>query len=280
MSVELAVIGGSVAETVAVPTPFGEVPAIQRIAVTPELEAWFLSRHGQRHYSVSAPFVNYRAHIYALKELGATRVLAWSGPGSLHADRHPPGALILPADIIDETRRRPATFFTERGWGFIRSSPCFCPGVQAALRGAANERGVPCGDGAVYVCTEGPRLETAAEIRKYRLTGGDLVGMTLAPEAFLARELELCYAPLCYVTNYAEGVVDRPHRTAELFGGMLSEAERDDVRRAVACLPVIFSGALAKLAGAPRDCPCAAAMARYRREGRLSADWHGWIGDP
>ncbi len=224
----LAVIGGSEAyrhlhtgawrilETVAVPTPFGEVPAIQRIALAGELTAWFLSRHGQRDYAVSAPFVNYRANIYALKELGAARVLAWSGPGSLHADRYHPGQLVLPADIIDETRRRPSTFFAGRGWGFIRSSPCFCPGGQTAFRQAATEAGLECGDDAVYVCTEGPRLETAAEIRKFRRNGGDLVGMTLAPEAFLARELEMCYTPLCYVTNYAEGVVDREYRGGEL----------------------------------------------------------------
>ncbi|HOT01185.1 MAG TPA: phosphorylase [Acidobacteriota bacterium] len=287
----LAVIGGSdayrllqagawrILETVAVPTPFGEVSAIQRIAVTEDLTAWFLSRHGQENYAVSAPFVNYRANIYALKELGTARILAWSGPGTLHADRHHPGELVLPTDIIDETRRRSATFFAGRGWGFIRSSPCFCPGIRSAFLAAGAVAGLAIATDAVYVCTEGPRLETAAEIRKLRRDGGDLVGMTLAPEAFLARELEICYAPLCYVTNYAEGVVERAYRGDRLFGGMLSETERDAVDRAVQHFPRLFCRALELLAEAPRDCPCAQAMRRYTRDGRLDEDWHKWIGN-
>ena len=137
----------------------------------------------------------------------------------------------------------------------------------------------PWHDGGVYVCTEGPRLETPAEIRAYALLGGDLVGMTLAPEAFLARELEMCYAPLCYVTNFAEGVTDRPCRPEELFGGMLAPEERSAVDRCVSLFPELCRRALAALAALPRDCPCPRAMLRYRREGVLGDDWHTWMGE-
>jgi len=291
MPTTLAIIGGSTAyrwlqssvlrliEAVAVATPFGRVEHLRRIAVGDGLEAWFLSRHGQAGYEISAPFVNYRANIYALKELGVERVAAWSGPGSLDPQRFRPGDWVLPADLLDETRQRPGTFFANRGWGFIRSGEPFCPVIRDAYRLGLESLGRTWLDGAVYVCTEGPRLETAAEIRKYTRLGGDLVGMTLAPEAFLARELEICYAPLCYVTNFAEGVVPRPGRPGELFGGMLDPAERQAVDRCVAEFPEVITRSLAQLHFMPRDCQCGQAMLRYRREGRLSGDWHDWIGD-
>lgn len=295
MTASLAIIGGSAAwtllqqdaipvlETVAVSTPFGLVPAIHRVRAPGGVEAWFLSRHGENRYAVSAPFVNYRANVYALKELGVERILSWSGPGSLHPDRLQPGEFVLPADLIDETRNRPATFFQGKGWGFIRSNPVFCPEGQEAFRQAAGQLRAggdwlpPVAEGAVYVCTEGPRLETPAEIRKYARLGGDLVGMTLAPEVFLARELELCYTPLCYVTNFAEGIVNRPHRPDELFGGMLTPAEKERVDRCVALFPALFGQALVALSARPRRCPCPHAMLRYRREGILSDDWHTWL---
>ena len=287
----LAIIGGSsayqllqrgewrVLDTAAVSTPFGEVPHVQRIDAGGGLEAWFLSRHGQDRYAVSASFVNYRANLYALKELGTERIIAWSGPGSLRVDRYRPGDFVLPDDILDETRSRPGTFFAGRGWGFIRSHTAFCPRVREALRQSLGEAASPWHDAGVYVCTEGPRLETAAEIRAYTILGGDLVGMTLAPEAFLARELEMCYAPLCYVTNFAEGVTDRPCRPDELFGGMLAPEERAAVDRCVALFPELCRRALAALAVLPRDCPCPRAMRRYRREGVLGDDWHTWLGE-
>lgn len=287
--VNLAILGGSTAyhllrrgaftvlDVAAVATPFGEVPAVQKIELSGDVHAWFLSRHGQERYSVSAPFVNYRAQIYALKSLGAERVISWSGPGAIRGDKYRPGDFVIPHDIIDETRRRASTFFEGKGWGFIRSHPTFCPQLGRALRDAFQTLDIPVKEGGVYVCTEGPRLETAAEIRKYEALGGDLVGMTLSPEAFLARELEICYAPLCYVTNFAEGVVDRPVRPGELFGGMMDQTEREAVARCTDLFPSIVREALAGVASSPRDCHCGDAMLRYRREGVLGDDWRGWL---
>ena len=95
------------------------------------------------------------------------------------------------------------------------------------------------------MCTQGPRLETPAEIKKYKSYGCDLVGMTLVPEVFLAKELEMCYSAICYVTNYAEGIVDRPFKAGELFEGLSNDADRKAVEKAVSKFPIIF-GEIAK----------------------------------
>ena len=169
------------------------------------LEFAVLSRHGEAGYDLSAPFLNPRANLYALKNLGVAKILAWVAPGSLREELAP-GDLVAPHDVLDEGKGGPHTFFAGVGWGFIRHNPLFCPELRDAMLTAL--AGVPftVHDHGVYVATTGPRLETAAEIRKFRLLGGDLVGQTLAPEVFLARELEFCYAALTYVVNYAEGL--------------------------------------------------------------------------
>jgi len=119
------------------------------------------------------------------------------------------------------------------------------------------------------VCTEGPRLETPAEIKMFAQWGGDLVGMTLAPEAFLARQLEMCYAAICLSSNFAEGVVQRKFREGELFEGMLNAAERGAVENSVNRLPLIVGAALQNIAGLPRACKCGVAMERYRKQGQV-----------
>ena len=157
------------------------------------LEFAVLSRHGEAGYDLSAPFLNPRANLYALKSLGVAKILAWVAPGSLREEMAP-GDLVVPRDVLDEGKGGPQTFFSGVGWGFIRHNPLFCPELREALLRALAGAPFTVHDHGVYVATTGPRLETAAEIRKFRLLGGDLVGQTLAPEVFLARELELCYA--------------------------------------------------------------------------------------
>lgn len=256
-------------------TPFGLSPPIHRLATEADVEVYFLSRHGERGYSVSAPFVNYRANIWALKELGVSRIVAWSGPGAIDPSI-PIGDILVPGDLVDETRGRASTFFEGLGIGFIRQNPVFCPDLFDRLREAIERRLGHCRTEDVYVCTQGPRLETRAEIRKFASYGATLVGMTLVPEAFLARELEICYCPICYVTNYAEGVVDRPYRPGELFEGLLSSEESAKVQAAVAVLPDIALEALSEphRAGC---CQCNQSMERYRRRGDIGENWHTWI---
>lgn len=235
-----------------------------------------MSRHGEAGYEVSAPFVNSRANIYALKALGVAKVLAWVAPGSLKEDLAP-GDLIVPHDLLDEGRGGPHTFFAGVGWGFIRHNPLFCPELKAALMTAL--AGVPFtvhGQG-VYVATTGPRLETAAEIRKFRLLGGDLVGQTLAPEVFLARELELCYAALTYVVNYAEGLRERPYQPGVLFEGLATPEEVSRVAAVEAAFPEIILRILPSMAATPRGCPCPRLLERYRLRGDIREDWRTWV---
>jgi 5'-methylthioadenosine phosphorylase len=153
--------------------------------------------------------------------------------------------------------------------------------MHEMLAGVLKESGQKWHDGAVYAVTEGPRLETADEVRMIGRLGGDLVGMTLAPEAFLARELEICYHPVCYIANWAEGVRDLPFRAGELFEGMLEDERRQRVSDSVAGFAGLVKTLAARIdANAPRACPCSEAMLRYRREGRIGGDWRSWIGPP
>jgi len=255
----------------------------------------FLSRHGEKGYEKTAPYVNYRANIYAAKSLGVTRIVAWTGPGAI-SPKVRPGDLVLPDDLLDFTRNRPSTFYEGKGIGFLRQFPVFCEPLRNALRDAAfrgealrsallraakqRYEGRGAGRfhfGGTYACTEGPRLETPAEIRFLARAGADLVGMTLCPEAFLARELEICYAPVAYVTNYAEGVRRLPYRRGALFEGMLPADGTAAVEEAKNAIPGIAIAAARALAGVERDCPCAVSMERYRKRGVIGPDFRGWV---
>jgi 5'-methylthioadenosine phosphorylase len=241
----------------------------------------FLSRHGERGYEKTAPFVNYRANIYGAKALGVQRIVAWTGPGIISAG-YRPGDLVLPDDLLDFTRTRPSTFYEGKGIGFIRQSPVFCETLRASLRAAwgRGAAGILLHAKGTYACTEGPRLETPAEVRFLAGAGADMVGMTLCPEAFLARELEICYAPVGYLTNYAEGVKPLPYRRAALFEGMLPEKSAGRVERAKNAIPLLAVAAARALSGKDRDCPCAVSMERYRRRGIIGDDFRTWVARP
>jgi 5'-methylthioadenosine phosphorylase len=240
------------------------------------LEFAVLSRHGEAGYEISAPFLNPKANLYALKTLGIQKILAWVAPGSLREEMAP-GDLVIPHDVLDEGRGGPQTFFTGVGWGFIRHNPLFCPELRAGL--LESLPGIPfkVHDQGVYVATTGPRLETAAEIRKFRALGGDLVGQTLVPEVFLARELEFCYAALTYVVNYAEGLLDRPYQPGVLFEGLATPGEMAQVAALEAAFPELILKVLPALAAAPRACSCPRLLERYRLRGDIGEDWRTWV---
>ena len=285
----IAMIGGSSAHTLLrdqahnahrlgpVSTPFGPSAPLYRVRVR-EAHFLFLPRHGETGYEIAAPWVNYRANIYALKEQGIARIIAWTGPGAI-ATSFRPGDYVLPHDLVDHTQGRETSLFKGTGLGFIRQYPVFCPELREAAGRALGGMRLDYHDRGVYICTQGPRLETPAEIKLYRAWGADMVGMTLVPEAFLARELEMCYLPICYITNYAEGVRELPHEPGELFEGLLEKAEAEAVDDAVSRFFDI-GAALFHTVPEQRLCPCAMAMERYRRSGRVGEDWHTWIGQP
>ena len=276
----IAVIGGSGAyhlladqvlgkekKCLSLDTPYGASAPIHHF-ISDDLEFLFLSRHGETDYSLTAPFVNYRANIHALKECGVRRIIAWSGPGIINT-AFKPGDFVVPHDIIDETRNRATTFFDNTGVGFIRQSQPFCPQIAHTLHDVLHDSGLPHHEQAVYACTEGPRLETPAEIRKLRILGADLVGMTLAPEAFLAREKEICYTPFCYLTNYAEGVKPREFKKGELFEGMQTEEEKKHVDASILKFPALIRAVFESLKEEERACDCSEALRRYKNKGMI-----------
>jgi len=236
----------------------------------------FLSRHGEKGYSLSAPFVNYRANIWALKEVGVERIISWSGPGIINRS-FKIGEYLLPHDLIDETKGRESTFFKDTGLGFIRQKEPFCPEIRYGLKKTLKKLNLQFQESGVYVCTQGPRLETPSEIKKFKIIGGDVVGMTLVPEAFLARELEICYASLCYLTNFAEGVKKRSFKKGSLFEGMQTEGERKKVEKLIDRFPRIIHETCKILSEKKRNCSCKDAMERYKRDGIIGRDWTQWI---
>lgn len=291
MKIPLAVIGGSGAyhlladqilgreiDCTTLKTPFGDSAPLHRFE-SDAGEFLFLSRHGEKDYSLTAPFVNYRANIYALKECGVERIISWSGPGIINT-AFKPGEFAVPNDLLDETRNRESTFFKNLGVGFIRQNEPFCPEIRGVLHDSLHECGVTHHEAGVYACTEGPRLESPAEIRKLRILGADLVGMTLIPETFLARELEMCYASLCYLTNYAEGVTPRKFQTGQLFEGMQTEEERIQVDDSIQKFPGLLRNSLSGLRDMGRTCHCQDALRRYKDKGMIGEDWRTWVGDP
>ena len=251
-------------------TPYGKSAPIHHFSFAGR-DFLFLSRHGETDYSLTAPFVNYRANIQALKECGVQRIIAWSGPGII-STAFKPGDFVVPHDIIDETRNRATTFFDNTGIGFIRQSQPFCPQIAHTLHDVLHDSGLPHHEQAVYACTEGPRLETPAEIRKLRILGADLVGMTLAPEAFLAREKEICYTPFCYLTNYAEGVKPREFKKGELFEGMQTKEEKKQVDASIQKFPALIRAVFESLKEEERTCDCSQALRRYKNKGFLPED--------
>ena len=258
-----------------IPTPFGESAPIHRFSKD-GINFLFLSRHGEERYSIAAPFVNYRANIWALKECAVERIISWSGPGIIN-NRFSVGDFALPHDIIDETKNRQYTFFEKKGIGFIRHKSPFCGETREALIKIFHELNLKFHNNGVYVCTQGPRLETAAEINKYKISGGDLVGMTLVPETFLARELEMCYAPICYLTNFAEGISDRPFKKGELFEGMINNDEQKKASSSCKRFPVIIRKSIELIQNLERNCSCKNALLRYKEDGIISEDWRSWI---
>jgi 5'-methylthioadenosine phosphorylase len=165
----------------------------------------FIARHGYGH-TIPPHEVNYRANLWALREEGVTRVVSVASVGGIRADLGP-GVLALPDQIIDYTYGRRMTYHERSGEPVrhIDFTHPYCERLRAALREAASRANEAVVDGGVYAATQGPRLETAAEIERLARDGADMVGMTGMPEAALARELDLSYAAIAVVANHAAG---------------------------------------------------------------------------
>lgn len=197
-----------------VPTPYGDSAPFVQLSANGKT-VWFSSRHGEDGLQQSAAFVNHRANIWAARALGATGILSWNGVGAI-APGLSVGQLVVPDDVLDMTRARehssykldasrqfPVSSFQLGDTGHPAS--VFNPAFRDRLIDACAKSGIAYATHGTYVCTEGPRLETAAEIAMYGWGGAAVVGMTLCPEVWLAAELGIPYASLCVITNMATG---------------------------------------------------------------------------
>ena len=169
----------------------------------------FIPRHAQGH-SIPPHKINYRANIDALKIMGVNKIIATNSVGSMNIDM-PPGSFVIPDDFLDFSQNRAKTFYEDHVVHVDVTQP-YCPHLRDVLASS--------GDvilGATYVCSEGPRFETPAEIKMFKMLGGDLIGMTGLPEVTLAREREICYNSICIVSNYASGISDSELTIDEVF---------------------------------------------------------------
>ncbi len=186
-------------------TPFGEPSGALTFGHICDQEVIFLARHGYGH-TIPPHEVNYRANLWALKDHGVDRVVSVATVGGIHPALIP-GMLVIPDQIIDYTHGRAATCIVESDKPVTHLDFTFpyCDRMRKALLQAAASAGINLRDGGVYGAVQGPRLETAAEINRMERDGADMVGMTGMPEAYLGRELALCYATVGVVVNYAAG---------------------------------------------------------------------------
>jgi 5'-deoxy-5'-methylthioadenosine phosphorylase len=219
MMSNLAIIGGTGLTTLEnleivkrqiVQTPYGEPSAPLSIGEFDGREVFFLPRHGYGH-TIPPHKINYRANIWALKEAGAQNILSVAAVGGIRRDLQP-ASLMVPNQIIDYTWSRINTFFEEglTHVTHIDFSEPYCEDLRQVLIKGCTELGIDIFTEGTYAATQGPRLETAAEIDKLERDGCDIVGMTGMPEAALARELELCYASIGVIANAAAGRSDVP----------------------------------------------------------------------
>jgi 5'-methylthioadenosine phosphorylase len=259
-AIRMAVIGGSglyqmegledIEERI-VDTPFGPPSDAITVGTLNGVRVAFLARHGQGHVYLPSE-VPYRANIYALKTLGVERVIAVSACGSLRED-YAPGHIVIPNQLFDFTKDRPRTFFGGGLAAHIGSADPFCSDLGAALAEATRQAGGPVHEGGVFITIEGPRFSTKAESHVFRTWGMSIIGMTSSPEAYLAREAEMCYANMAHVTDYDVWHESEEPVTVEMVVRVLQQN--------VHLAQQAIANAVVKLDKAERTCACQHALA-------------------
>lgn len=256
--VKLGVIGGSglyemqgleELERVSVSTPFGAPSDDILVGILQGRRIAFLPRHGVGH-RIMPTELPVRANIYALKSLGVERIISVSACGSMKEEIEPLD-IVIPDQIYDNTKARPKTFFGQGLVIHVGLAEPFCPILSGALYRAALEVGAIVHKGGTFICIEGPQFSTRAESRIYRQWGVDIIGMTVVPEAKLAREAEICYVTIAMVTDYDVWHEVEEAVTVEMVRrNLLRNVETaQNILRAV--VPMISEG---------RDCACGHAL--------------------
>ena len=232
-----------------VSTPFGRPSDAVVLGTLSGRRVAFLSRHGRGH-RISPSMINYRANVYALKALGVTRIFSVSAVGSMKERIHP-GHMVLPDQFIDRTTKRLSTFFDQGLVAHVTFADPVCRALASQLGEAARSMGATFHVGGTYLCIEGPQFSTKAESLLYRQWGVDVIGMTNATEAKLAREAEICYATLALVTDF-----DCWHQSEDPVS---VEAILSVMHANVAQAKNLLRDAIQRT-GEARACPCATAL--------------------
>jgi 5'-methylthioadenosine phosphorylase len=255
----LAVIGGSGLyelkglenqQVFDISTPFGKPSAPIIVGKVDQKPIAFLARHGIGH-SISPSEINFRANIYALKTIGVERIISISACGSLRED-YAPRDIVIPDQLFDFTKGRVRTFFEEGIVSHISVAKPFCEDFSSILFASVAETGAIVHKGGSFITIEGPRFSTQAESNVFRSWGMSIIGMTTAPEAFLAREAEICYAVMAHVTDYDVWHISEEPVTVEMVIEILeqnTETVRSAIQNVIKNLPVA------------RDCDCEHALA-------------------
>jgi 5'-methylthioadenosine phosphorylase len=254
--VTLAIIGGSGLYEMAglsdtrehrIDTPFGKTSAPIIVGTLQGQRVAFLARHGIGHHLTPSE-VPYRANIYALKSLGVERIVSISACGSLQ-EEFAPGHIVIPDQIYDSTHGRARSFFSEGLVAHVSVADPFCGDLSNQLEIAVRSAGGTIHRGGSFITIEGPRFSTRAESNTYRSWGMSIIGMTASPEAFLAREAEICYATMAHVTDYDVWHVSEAPVTVEMVIQTLNKIAQEAVR--------LLAGSLKS----ERDCNCGQALA-------------------
>lgn len=231
-------------------TPFGDPSAPIVIGKLADQQVAFLARHGIGHH-LSPTEVNYRANIYALKSLGVERIVGISACGSLRED-FAPGDIVIPDQLFDFTKARERSFFSGGIVAHLSIAEPFCHALSKSLFRAVELTGNNVHMGGSYITIEGPRFSTRIESNTFRSWGMSMIGMTTSPEAFLAREAEICYATLAHVTDYDVWHITEKPVTVEMVIEILNrntKIAQQTVKRLVEDLD------------SQRNCSCPNAMA-------------------
>lgn len=258
---KIAIIGGTgiyspetlqCFEEKVIQTPYG--PALCNIGTMCGNQVIFITRHGVGHKT--APHkVNYRANIWALKNLGTEEIFATTAVGSLNPDMEP-GHFVVCDQVLDFTKSRINTFYDnpERGVAHVDFTNPYCPRLRDKVINCLYKTDIIFHKKGCYVCTEGPRFETAAEIKMFAMLGGDLVGMTNMPESLLAREAEMCYTNCSIVTNMAAGISPTPLSHNEVVEAM---------DKSIKNMEQLISAFIAANEADSMECGCPQCMAEF-----------------
>ena len=234
-----------------VSTPFGEPSDDILVGTIDGVPVAFLARHGRGHRLMPTE-VNYRANIFALKSLGVEQIVSVSACGSLRETLHP-GDIVIPDQLFDFTKRRTYSFFGDGLVAHIGTAQPFCPRLSLLLGEAASAAGGTVHPHGRFITIEGPRFSTKGESFTFRSWGMDIIGMTTSPEAFLAREAEICYAVMAHVTDY-----DVWHETEEEVS---VEAVVRILQQNTALAQEAIRALVPTLDTVERDCQCSEALA-------------------